>query len=210
MTSVLDMDQLQDSVAPGPAADRVQRAKAARFYLGLVSLMIVVVFGSLTVMAVVPYLIPDYTSASIISGSMQPNLRPGDIVIAERTGGSEVDTGTVIVFEDPRRGDLVTHRIVERLDDQTYRTQGDANRVIDPHPVPLGNIRGEGRWVVPLVGKPRVWIANGNWAAVVTTMVLAVAMTWMARWAVDDQFDPWPPQADSDLAIGSNPVKVPA
>lgn len=204
------MNQLQDSDEPEPAADRVQRAKAARFYLGLVSLMILVVFGSLTVIAVASYVIPGYTSASIISGSMEPKLRPGDIVIAERIDGSEVGTGTVVVFEDPRRGDLVTHRVVEKLDDQTYRTQGDANRVIDPHPVPSGNIRGEGRWVVPLVGKPRVWITNGDWAAVVTTLVLAVAMTWMARWAVDDQFDPWPTQTDSGLAVRSKPVKVPA
>ncbi|MEN8234331.1 MAG: signal peptidase I, partial [Actinomycetota bacterium] len=159
-------------------------------YLGLVALVTLLVFGTLAVIAVLPMVAPGYTSASITSGSMQPKLRSGDVVIAVDTD-KFVEAGTIIVFQDPDRGDLVTHRIVEMNENGTYTTKGDANGVNDARPIPQQNVQGVGKWVVPFVGLPRVWMANGEWLPIAITIVASVLVLWFVRYALEAEYDPW-------------------
>lgn len=180
---------------PGSARDRSKRSDEGRFYLGLVALVALLVFGTLAIVAVLPMIVPGYTSASITSGSMQPKLRPGDVVIASDSE-HPIDVGTIIVFEDPDRHDLVTHRIVEKNEDGTYTTKGDANGVNDAHAVPQQNVRGVGTWVVPFVGLPRVWLANGEWLPIAITIVASGFVLWFVRYALEAEYDPWRVEED--------------
>jgi signal peptidase len=175
---------------PGSTRERSRRADEGRFYLGLVALVALLVFGTLAVAAVLPMAVPGYTSASITSGSMQPKLRPGDVVIAAASDDL-IGERTIIVFEDPEHGDLVTHRIAEVNEDGTYTTKGDANGVTDARPVPIENVAGVGKWVVPFVGLPRVWIANGDWLPFGLSIAAAMLVLWFVRYAVDAEYDPW-------------------
>ncbi|MEN8115279.1 MAG: signal peptidase I [Actinomycetota bacterium] len=193
MTIVADpRDTFPDPEQPDPGStrDRSKRSDEGRFYLGLVALIALLVFGTLAVVAVLPMIVPGYTSATITSGSMQPKLRPGDVVIAVDTD-ELIDAGTIIVFQDPDRGDLVTHRIVEMNENGTYTTKGDANGVTDARPIPQQNVKGEGKWVVPFVGLPRVWVANGEWMPIAFTIVISVLVLWFVRYALESEYDPW-------------------
>lgn len=100
----------------------------------------------------------------ITSGSMDPAIRAGDIVLATPTPHDELETGTVVAFRDPSRGGaLVTHRIVDVTADG-YVTQGDASQAPDVTAVPRDAVVGVGRVLVPFIGLPVVWTQQGQWA----------------------------------------------
>lgn len=175
----------------GPGTGRVRRADAALFYSGLVALSVLLAFGTLSAMAVLPMIAPGYTAASISSGSMMPTLRVGDVVVAADHGGAVIEPETIVIYEDPRQGDLVTHRVVELTPGGSYITKGDMNGRVDPDPIPAENIRGKATWIVPLVGQPRVWVAEGDWMMLGLTIAATAFALWLARFAFDPEFDPW-------------------
>lgn len=175
----------------GSSRARTKRAEEGRFYLGLVGLVAILVFGTLTVVAVLPIVLPGVTSAAITSGSMTPRLRSGDVVVAVSQGDAPIAEGTIVVFEDPVRGDLVTHRIVGVNSDGTYVTKGDANGINDVTPVPPENVRGVGRWVVPYVGLLRVWLAEGQWFFLIVAIAATGVGISAARCATKVECDPW-------------------
>ena len=65
------------------------------------------------------------------SGSMQPALNTGDVIVTDLVPPGAVHTGDIVTFADPGRNDLlITHRVVEVThEDSTYSfvTRGDAN-----------------------------------------------------------------------------------
>src|SRR5918911_3526019 len=73
---------------------------------------------------------------TVASGSMQPALPLGSLVVVVPRDADAVRVGDVITFNPP--GDdtrTVTHRVVEVLgtwDDVSVHTRGDANPVDDP------------------------------------------------------------------------------
>ncbi|GGJ94365.1 hypothetical protein GCM10010123_25250 [Pilimelia anulata] len=91
---------------------------------------------------------------TVTSGSMQPLVRPGDVVLASTVDPRRPpDVGAVVVLSPIERGrPPITHRVVERLPDGRYRTKGDANRQPDARLVDTGQIIGRARLVVPLIG----------------------------------------------------------
>lgn len=189
MTVIADRTAESPDPIQDPGTGRVRSSAEVRFYAGLICIAVLLVFGTLAVIAALPMVLPGYASASITSGSMQPTLRTGDVVIA--TSGSSVDEGEIAVFEDPRSGDIVTHRVVNVEPDGTIVTKGDVNGSSDPVPVPQTNIRGQVRWIVPLVGWPRVWLTQGQWPMLLATALLLLAAAWMARYGLDSRHDPW-------------------
>lgn len=194
MTALVDRsDSSQDPATPdlGSRRARTKRGDEGRFYLGLVGLVALLVFGTLAVVAILPIVIPGVTSAAITSGSMLPKLRSGDVVIAVSQGDAPIAEGTIVVFEDPTKGDLVTHRVVGMNPDGTYTTKGDANGINDVAPVPPENIRGVGRWVVPYVGLLRVWLAEGQWFFLILAIAATGAGVSAARCATRIDCDPW-------------------
>jgi signal peptidase len=191
MTVITDRRGESPGPTRGPGTERVRKGDAALFYAGLVALTALLVFGTLSVMAVLPMILPGYTSVSITSGSMMPILRIGDVVIAADHGGAVIEPDTIVVYEDPRKHDLVTHRVVEGNPDGSYTTKGDMNGNVDPQPIPAASIRGEAQWIIPIVGLPRVWVAQGRWVLVLLTITGTAATLWLSRFAFDTRYDPW-------------------
>jgi len=105
-------------------------------------------------------------SLTVLTGSMEPGIMPGDIVVTkgiDEAAATELSIGDVIVFlpfpDDPT---LVTHRIMAKTvtaDGVAFVTQGDNNSVEDPwNPVQPHQIRGEVAYVVPKVGFVAQWV----------------------------------------------------
>ncbi len=108
-----------------------------------------------------------------------------------------------MVYEDPRKHDLVTHRVVSVNPDGSYVTKGDVNGAPDPAPIPAANIRGKAQWIVPFVGLPRVWAAQGQWTLVILTMAATAMALWLSRFAFRAQNDPWRKKTPSDIEAPS-------
>lgn len=144
----------------------------SEFYLWFVAV--------LTVWALAPAAF-GMTPVLITSGSMQPHVSTGDVVVIGGDVDHPVDIGSVVTFRDPAgSGQLITHRVTDHHDDGSYQTHGDANSTPDSTPVPREHVEGAGRLLVPAVGLPALWLRTGElglfavWAAV-TVAALAGA-----------------------------------
>lgn len=93
-----------------------------------------------------PFLAGGESSYMVMSGSMSPALRPGDLVIVK--GEEPIDIGDIVTVES---GEFTyTHRVVEKLEGDMFRLKGDANEEPDPNPVEASQIVGKTVFIIPL------------------------------------------------------------
>ena len=72
------------------------------------------------------------------TGSMSPTVEPGDIIIIKSS--KRYNIGEIITYEE--EGQLITHRIIEELENGYY-TKGDANNAKDDIVVQENQIKGK-------------------------------------------------------------------
>ena len=94
-------------------------------------------------LSVGPMVLP-FQVFSVLSGSMEPGIPTGSVVVVTRVAASDVKVGDVITFQPPGRTSFVTHRVLT-LDASSglpvVTTKGDANAAPDPWSLTL---RGSG------------------------------------------------------------------
>jgi len=106
------------------------------------------------------------TSLTVLTGSMEPAIKPGDMVATrgvDAANQNNFTVGQVIAFLPyPNNPTVVTHRITavtQGPDGVSYTTKGDANNSVDPWgPVAASHVRGQVVYVVPKVGYVRQWV----------------------------------------------------
>ena len=179
----MERDQL---IAPAALTASRGRAAASGWLPSLVAaaccfyLVMVVVLGA---SALLPSLF-GMTSTTIVSGSMTPRINVGDVVVSRPVDADDVDSfeaGDVVTFRDPEQDRLVTHRIIEVLDDGTFRTRGDANRDADRTPVPRDHVVARPIVLVPMAGLPAHWLSTGSYVHVVGFLGVTAAAFVVAR-----------------------------
>lgn len=104
--------------------------------------------------------------ASVLSGSMEPELSEGDLlVVVEKDAYYERE---VVVFQDGRT--LVTHRII-RIEGGEILTMGDANNSPDS-PITKEQIKGKVILSIPFLG----YLVEGIKSPLGTIFLLALAL----------------------------------
>lgn len=98
-----------------------------------------------------------------MSGSMQPTIDVGDVVIVTTADVTRVEPNDVVLVRRAG-GDPLLHRVVGVDADGVLTTRGDANRTNDATPVLAEDVVGIGRIAVPLIGLPVVWLRDANLA----------------------------------------------
>lgn len=88
-----------------------------------------------------------YGAAVVLSGSMEPTLSKGDLIVVEEADSYAVDD--MVVYQDGRS--LVVHRVIE-ITEEGVITQGDANNTPDA-PVEAKVIKGKVWFYIPWVGE---------------------------------------------------------
>lgn len=117
-----------------------------------------------------------WSSFVIVTGSMEPGIAAGDVVLVSPGYDESNVMGRVITFQDPAREDnVLTHRVVTVTDDGHLVTKGDANITEDSMPVPPESVVGMGRLLVQFIGMPVVWLHTGNWLALALFFALLIA-----------------------------------
>lgn len=92
-----------------------------------------------------------YQIKAVLSGSMEPEIQTGSIIIIEQTHEDLLKVGDVVTFLT-KENILVTHRIVEK-EENTYITKGDNNNGNDVEPVLSQNIIGKYTGItIPYIG----------------------------------------------------------
>lgn len=118
--------------------------------LAVVGLFIILVLNILTTKSDKLFEIIGYRSYTILSGSMEPEFYPGDIVITQHKIKTDIKFGDVVTFRDDE-GVIITHRIIEEVDGG-YITQGDNNNVKDKGVLKEDDIIGKVKFSIPKIG----------------------------------------------------------
>jgi len=93
----------------------------------------------------------DYRSFLVQSGSMEPAIMTGDVIIVQGMSGYSINDA--VTFQEDS-GRIVTHRIVgsERGARERYVTKGDANRSEDQAIIASDRVIGKVFLVLPKLG----------------------------------------------------------
>ncbi len=147
--------------------------------VSLISWIYLYLAGMLGLWVVIVTLGAGWNPVVIVSGSMAPVLRPGDVVMIEDRPDELLGQRSVITFD--RDGDIITHRVFEVLEEkEAYVTKGDANPTPDTDLVPAASVIGAARLVIPLIGLPAVWLGRADLVSLGAFAVLSLAAIGIA------------------------------
>jgi signal peptidase len=105
-----------------------------------------------------------WSPSVVMTGSMEPRLNPGDVVLSAPATAHDVHPGQVVLVRNPAvPSRMLMHRFVHWNDAGDLVTKGDANPHEDSTPVPPGNVRGLPRLRLPYIGLGVVWLHNRDW-----------------------------------------------
>lgn len=90
-----------------------------------------------------------YAFLEVISGSMEPTINVGDLVVINMND-KDIKENDIITFVNPDTT-LITHRVNEKKDDG-FVTKGDANNAVDEEIVIKDNIAGKYVFRIPYLG----------------------------------------------------------
>ncbi|CAI9404212.1 signal peptidase I [Nocardioides sp. T2.26MG-1] len=174
------------AVTAPPAA---ARPRARRVVAVLADLVLVLCLLAFALIAVGPHLL-GYRTSTMLTGSMEPGISPGDVVVTAAKPVSEVEVGDVITYQIPVEDHRVeTHRVIEVLHQRdgsvAVRTQGDNNADPDPW---TATLQGDQVWemqaVVPELGSViRAFRAPAVqhgifWVALAGLLLLGLSTIW--------------------------------
>jgi len=91
----------------------------------------------------------------VLSGSMEPSIHVGDIVISSKTNTKDLKEGDIITFRYEGEKYCITHRVFKIIDTEFgtfFKTKGDANEEEDTRLVRENEIIGKVILVIPYLG----------------------------------------------------------
>ena len=148
-------------------------------------LLLFVAVAVLAALVVVPRL-AGATPYTVLTGSMEPTLSPGTLIVVKDVPPTELRAGDVITFQIESDNPAVnTHRITQVVYDAQgtprFQTQGDANNAPDRDLLVPEQIRGSLWYSVPYLGHVNSALTGDLRGVLVTVAVggLGVYALWM-------------------------------
>ncbi|HML05928.1 MAG TPA: signal peptidase I [Methanobacterium sp.] len=97
----------------------------------------------------------------VVSGSMEPALYRGDIVIVD-TNLDNIQVGDIIVYNATWYPIPIVHRVISIKHDSNgntlYETKGDNNPVADPELITKNQIISKVQYTIPKIGYITLWL----------------------------------------------------
>ncbi len=172
---------------PAPAA--VRRSLPRRMLGWLANGLVLLCLAVFLLIAVGPHIF-GYRTATMLTGSMEPGIMPGDVVVTTPEPASEVKAGDVISYHIPVEDRRVeTHRVVKVVhkDDGSIaiQTKGDNNANVDPWTAVIeGDTVWEVQTVVPKLGSVIRFLRSDAiqhgifWVAFGGLLLLGLSLIW--------------------------------
>lgn len=124
-----------------------------------------------------------YQSYIVYSGSMEPSVPMGALVVAKPVDPATIEVGDIIVFHSPDQGVILTHRVIaaQEVDGQPlFHTKGDANDFIDPTTLKFDDKVGKVVYDIPWMGYFLAYI-GGPMGRFLPIVVPGIALFILAR-----------------------------
>jgi signal peptidase len=138
-------------------------------------------------------------SLSVMSGSMEPAIGTGDVIVDRWIAPSQARVGDAVSFNDPSRGNLVlTHRVISvhrRGPDVDFVTRGDANTGVERWSAPAAGRIGRVAYRVPHAGFVMVFTRTPGGRLL---FLVIPALVW-AVWEIVRIWRP-EPEVDADAS----------
>ena len=129
-----------------------------------------------------------YAPLIVLTDSMYPDIKSGDLIIVKSLDAEDVQEGDVIAFFDPDGSgtSVLTHRVVEITEEDgalAFRTKGDANNAEDPTLAPAGNLIGIYKTKISGAGDVAMFLQStpGLVVCVAVPLVLLIAFEVIRR-----------------------------
>jgi len=176
-----------DTDATAPVA--VRRPLPRRMLGWLANGLVLLCLAVFLLIAVGPHVF-GYRTAPMLTGSMEPGIMPGDVVVTTPEPASEVKAGDVISYHIPVEDRRVeTHRVVKVVHKKdgsiAIKTKGDNNSNVDPW---TATIEGDTVWevqtVVPKLGSAIRFLRSDAiqhgifWVAFGGLLLLGLSLIW--------------------------------
>lgn len=136
---------------------KLKRKKIFTFFVYIIVLPIIVYNISLIIVSMVNKSeTPSFFGIKayvIVSGSMQPELNIGDIVIVKKQKSDKIQVGDIISFREGET--IITHRIIEineKDGEKQFITKGDYNNAKDSNAVKYESVEGVCINKIPYLG----------------------------------------------------------
>ena len=141
-----------------------------------------------------------HRTLTVLTGSMEPTVDTGSVVIDEVIRPTEAHVGDIVTFSDPANRDrLITHRLrAARVVGDTARmvTKGDANDTVERWNVPVDGEIGRVVLSVPKLGHVQELLGSRR-----GYLLLMVAILVLGLWVLVDVWrQPRPLESDPTVA----------
>jgi signal peptidase len=138
---------------------------------------------------------------TVMSGSMEPLIQTGAVVITERIAPLDARVGDIVTFSSPERAKLLlTHRVrhVRAKGGHVYFvTKGDAVNTVERWSVPMNGRIGRTTFRIQKLGYALYWMNSpfGRAALFLLPVLMALGYGLSRIWSSDDKASPDAPRA---------------
>lgn len=124
--------------------------KTTKIILEIFSWLFIIFFAGLIILTTASNtnITGGFKTFLVQSGSMEPSIMTGDIVITNHQ--KQYFNNDVVTFKDFQES-IITHRIID-INQEKISTKGDANRTSDPEIINQNMILGKVVFVIPKLG----------------------------------------------------------
>jgi signal peptidase I len=149
-------------------------------------------FGAGMVLAVTAPLAFGLHPLTVLTGSMQPTIMPGDMVVDEPVPATQVSVGDIVTYREPHGTRTITHRVrsVSISEGQAHIvTKGDANHTVEKWQIPVTGKVGRVAYQVPKIGYPVTWAHTRNGRLALVSIPAFVLGIWalLRIWRPDEE-----------------------
>ena len=159
----------------------------------IIQTVVIVILAILLAATLVMKLIFHVELKAVLTGSMEPELPVGSLLVIVPADYEDIQIGDDITFVRDETLTLVTHRVVEKdAEKQTLTTQGIANNTLDA-PTSYDNVVGKVRASIPLIGYVGLWLSTPTSVIIVVTAIISlIIVSLLIRYV----FFPFPGEND--------------
>lgn len=121
-----------------------------KFFQILINAFVVLLFLFLITLLALPFF--GFTPHAVVSGSMEPRLPVGSLILSKVTEPKIIKEGDIITFRISHNSvNKATHRVV-MVEESSFITKGDNNKDIDVNPISFKDLIGKVVFSLPLLG----------------------------------------------------------